>query len=93
MVFFSAILNEQIITDLVKMMPSDSFCLFRDESGKEVYYGVVKDSLYQKFLECLPGTTLESLEYLDADEFKQLVKTMDSSDAPFSCLGNPLLLA
>jgi hypothetical protein len=89
MLFFKCRISLNEITALERNLPQDIYCISRDKLD-QFHYGVIRSSGFNKLLNVLSGETLEDLEYLNDDEFRNVVSRLKSKSVAFS--GNTGLL-
>ncbi|HUQ64896.1 MAG TPA: hypothetical protein VM101_02000 [Flavitalea sp.] len=70
------------VAALQKYMPPGEYCIIHI-TEENIWCGVISDEHHSKFIDILSGETLEQLEYLDEDEFRNIIK-----DKQFSVVGN-----
>ena len=82
---FKCCFQHHELSTLQNNLPVEEFCIVKVSAEKN-FYGVMNDELHSKFLDILSGETLEQLEYLDENDFRNL--DYDRSDL----IGNEELL-
>lgn len=90
MLFFKCRISFNELVSMEKQLPIESFCITRDEQDG-FHFGVIKSSIFNKFLNALSGETLEQLEYLTREELNKALSTFENKMISFS--GNRELLA
>jgi hypothetical protein len=71
MVYFCVRISHNEILNLQQKLDEDNFCLVCFEASSDEHYGVVREGYYNDLLHILSAETLEELEYLTANEFRQ----------------------
>jgi hypothetical protein len=89
MLFFKCRISFNELVAMEKYLPNDAYCISRD-SFDEFHYGVIQTTGFNQLLNVLSGETLEQLEYLSGDEFRNVIAEMQNKRMDFS--GNTNLL-
>lgn len=89
MLFFKCRPSLNELVAMEKYLPEETYCITR-EKFEEYYYGVIRVTMFNKLLNVLSGETLEHLEYLNDDEFRDILSHLKFNNIPF--LGNRELL-
>lgn len=70
--FFKCYFQQSELTTLQNYLSQDEFCIIHVPVEK-FCYGIMTDEFHSKFMDILSGETLEKLEYLDENDFKNMV--------------------
>jgi hypothetical protein len=89
MMFFKCRISFNELVAMERYLPNDTYCISRDGFG-EFHYGVIQSTGFNSLLNVLSGETLEQLEYLSSDEFKNVIAEMQNKSMAF--YGNTSLL-
>ena len=89
MLFFKCRISFNELVAMERYLPNDTYCISRDGFG-EFHYGVIQSTVFNQLLNVLSGETLEQLEYLSSDEFRNAIVEMQNKSIVFS--GNTNLL-
>jgi hypothetical protein len=89
MLFFKCRISFNELVAMERYLPKDTYCISRD-SFDEFHYGVIQSTVFNQLLNVLSGETLEQLEYLSSDEFRNAIVEMQNKSIAFS--GNTNLL-
>lgn len=74
MVYFSVHITLKEIVHLQKTIPTEYFCLCHKGQETDFHFGAIMDEAFHSMLHALDTETLEQLEYLSEDEFKDLLE-------------------
>lgn len=89
MLFFKCRASFNELVALEKNLPEELYCISNDRL-EGYHYGVIKVTIFNKLLNVLTGETLEQLEYLSDDEFREALVLVRRNNISFS--GNTELL-
>jgi hypothetical protein len=89
MLFFKCRISFNELVLMERQLPQEMYCISKEQHD-QFHYGVIKTGVFNKLLNVLSGETLEELEYLSEDEFKEVLSIAKNKNLKF--VGNHELL-